>query len=183
MTADGPVCAECGNDLAAEGHALCLDCLEALGTYPYDGTSGYAAGSPSSEDRARQDDASGVTAARQVQALTLITDHGVGGLTWRELADATGMHHGQASAVLSVLHKTGRLARLADRRGRSSVYVTPELVDGRDTQAHGSARRLGPRYVLSHGDVTAALSARGLTGRDAARARNAMRDMGIDIAR
>lgn len=29
IASGGPICTECGNDLAAEGQQLCLECLEA----------------------------------------------------------------------------------------------------------------------------------------------------------
>lgn len=43
----------------------------------------------------------------------------------------TDLHHGQASSVLSVLHKEGRLARLTEKRERCAVYVLPEYVGDR----------------------------------------------------
>ena len=61
-------------------------------------------------------------------------------MTWREVADTTEWHHGQASGALSVLHKEGRLARLRNRRDKCAVYVLPEFVHGRETARHGSQR-------------------------------------------
>ena len=116
--------------------------LEGLPELPYAGTSGFAAGSPASEARARDDDAEAVTSKRQRATLTLARTMGAEGVTWREVASFFGWHHGQASGVLSVLHMTGRLARLGPpRRLRCSVYVTPEFVLGRETEPHGSARK------------------------------------------
>jgi hypothetical protein len=53
------------------------------------------------------------------------------GRTWKELADIQSWHHGQASGVLSVLHKEGLIARLIEKRNRCAVYVMPEYVNGR----------------------------------------------------
>lgn len=108
---------------------------------PYAGTSGYAAGSATSEGRARADDALGVTARRQRAVLSILAHTGSDGLTWTEVAEFFGWHHGQASGVLSALHKAGRIARLGPpRRHRCSVYVLPEFVGGRDTEPHGRKR-------------------------------------------
>lgn len=154
-----------------------------LGSFPYAGTSGYAAGSPTSEARARDEDAKGTTTLRQSETLARVRLHGRFGMTVRELRAVTGWHHGQASSVLSVLHKEGRLARLTESRNRCRVYVTTENVDGRDTEPHGSANRPAARFVLDSEAITAALAEAGLEGRDAARARNALRALGVEVAR
>lgn len=110
-------------------------------TLPYpepDGThTGGWSGSDASHDRARREAADGTAAARQAQAAALVTAAGYVGATWKELADRTNWHHGQVSGALSNLHKAGRIARLTDTRGRCSVYVAPEFVDGRDTKPQG----------------------------------------------
>lgn len=154
-----------------------------LGSFPYAGTSGYAAGSPTSEARARDEDDKGTTTQRQAETIARVRLHGHYGYTVRELRAITGWHHGQASSVLSVLHKDGRLARLAESRNRCRVYVLPEYVDGRDTEPHGSANRPPARFVLDAEAVTAALADAGLEGREAARARNALRALGVEVAR
>ena len=157
--------------------------LEFPGTFPYAGTSGYAAGSDTSEDRARDQDASGATTRFQRYVLREVGDRGRYGATWAELAHLLDMHHGQASGALSNLHKAGLLARLTERRKRCAVYVLPEHVADRPTQVHGSNRHAPARYVLSAEAVTEALADAGLTGRDAARARNAMRALGLELTR
>lgn len=53
------------------------------------------------------------------------------GVTWQDVANELGLHHGQASGALSRLHRDGALLRLSERRGRSSVYVTPDVVGDR----------------------------------------------------
>jgi len=108
---------------------------------PYGGStnpnSGWA-GSETSAARARAEDASGVTARRQRDVLALLRAAGTRGMTWREVADALVMHHGQASGALSGLHKAGRITRLAETRLRCSVYVTPEFLNSRGSFSQGN---------------------------------------------
>ena len=109
------------------------------GVFPYNGTSGWK-GSDTSRERAVTQDKTGVTSKRQGAALALLAARGVAGLTWNELAELLELHHGAASGVLSVLHKTGHVARLSVRRGKSKVYVLPQFTAGRDTEPHGARR-------------------------------------------
>jgi hypothetical protein len=99
---------------------------------PYAGTSGWS-GSAASRDRAVNEDNDGTTSARQKEALWNIYASKTYGMTWKELAELTGWHHGQASGVLSVLHKEGLLERLTERRGKCSVYVGVNYANGRKT--------------------------------------------------
>lgn len=103
---------------------------------PYGGTSGWS-GSETSEKHATDADSDGTTAQRQTEVLSALRRHLHYGLTWKELADTYGWHHGNASGALSVLHKEGHIARLAEARGKCKVYVLPEYVGARDTEAHG----------------------------------------------
>jgi hypothetical protein len=103
---------------------------------PYAGTSGWS-GSDTSRERAEEADASGVTSARQTIVLELIGATETVGMTWHELTQLTGWHHGLASGALSVLHKTGHLARVTERRNRCQIYVLPQYVNGRETAKHG----------------------------------------------
>lgn len=106
---------------------------------PYGGdapNSGHA-GSDTSRERAETADASGLTGRRQRLTHAFLAERGEHGGTWLELGEATGMHHGAASAQLSNLHKHGRIARLNERRDRSKVYVSLDNVNGRATEAHG----------------------------------------------
>lgn len=107
---------------------------------PYAGTSGWS-GSDTSRDRAAFDDASGRTTERQNEVIWALLAEGRWGLTWRELADDKGWHHGQASGVLSVLHKTGHIVRLRERRNRCAVYVMPLYVDDRDTAPYAANKK------------------------------------------
>lgn len=61
------------------------------------------------------------------------------------MSSQTGWHHGQASGVLSVLHKAGRVVRLREVRGRCKVYVLPQFADGRAVEAHGNRRGAAER--------------------------------------
>lgn len=120
-----------------------------LPVLPYGGSSGWS-GSDASRDRAERSDRSGLTSERQRQTLEAVRLAGIDGLTWQELSERTGWHHGTASGALSVLHRDRRLARLSERRGRCQIYVLPENILGRPTadyQPNVSARIL--RDVLS----------------------------------
>jgi hypothetical protein len=106
---------------------------------PYGGTSGWS-GSQASRERAVSEDKIGITQSRQVKAQRFLKDCGYAGATWKELGDYFVWHHGQATAVLSVLHKEGVILRLSgEKRSRSSVYVLPEYVGSRDFAPHGSS--------------------------------------------
>lgn len=107
---------------------------------PYAGSSGYS-GTDTSQERARHSDMSGKTALRQAQALHLLSQYGHNGLTWKEFAQVTGLHHGSASGVLSVLHKTGRIARLKETRDRCKIYVDVRYVFGRIIEEQGNKKQ------------------------------------------
>lgn len=117
---------------------------------PETGRSSGWSGSDTSADRARRDDTDGTTSARQRLVMRLLRDAGARGLTWRELAGITGMHHGQASGALSNLHKDGRIARLVERRAKCHPYVLPSEVGDRLTQPHGGGKHPKVTIVASH---------------------------------
>ena len=106
---------------------------------PYNGTSGHS-GTDTSKARALRADRSGKTALRQAQALNLLSQRKMSGLTWKELSEITGLHHGTASGVLSVLHKSGRIARLKESRDGCKVYVDVSCVKGRVIESQGRKR-------------------------------------------
>jgi DNA-binding transcriptional ArsR family regulator len=106
-----------------------------LPVLPYSGSSGWS-GSDASRERAERADSSGETRRRQAETLQALEAARSTGLTWFELAAILDVHHGAASAALSVLHRDGLICRLDERRERSSVYVAPGYVDGRPTSAH-----------------------------------------------
>jgi DNA-binding MarR family transcriptional regulator len=85
---------------------------------PYAGTMGW--------------DGSGATNLNQSLTLNHVRAQGERGLTWFELAEIMNWHHGTASGQLSVLDKVGLLRRLKEKRGRSSVYVVAQYVNGRE---------------------------------------------------
>jgi DNA-binding MarR family transcriptional regulator len=77
-------------------------------------------------------DGSGATSLNQSQTLHHVRAQGERGLTWFELAEIMNWHHGTASGQLSVLDKVGLIRRLKEKRGRSSVYVLAQYVNGRE---------------------------------------------------
>jgi len=103
---------------------------------PYNGLSGHVANSESSKARAVAEDESGVTASRQKQILDVLAKTEYGN-TWKELADKLGLHHGQVSGALSVLHKAGRIFALKRTREGSQIYLHARFRD-----EHGDALRL-----------------------------------------
>lgn len=111
---------------------------------PYAGSSGWS-GSDTSYERAREADSTGATGRNQAEALRLLDRAGREGLTYQELGALTSWHHGQSSGVLSVLHKTGHIARLTEKRDRCKVYVAPRWVDDRPTEPQG--RRAAPETI------------------------------------
>lgn len=106
----------------------------------YAGTEG-SSGSDASHDRAEREASDGTATERQALILAELTAAGAHGMTWRELAAATGRHHGQVTGSLSNLHKGQQIARLTAKRDRCSIYVLPEHVGGRATAPQGRITR------------------------------------------
>jgi hypothetical protein len=153
---------------ADDGHGYCENCplpqrhavhlAPTLPETPYAGTSGWS-GSDTSRERAEDADADGTTSDRQYKVLRALDMNAQLGLTWRDVADVFGWHHGQASGALSVLHKEGRIARLAEeRRNRCAVYVLPEYVNGRPVAAHGRKSPVTPAEFVALEAVEGALA-------------------------
>ena len=82
---------------------------------------------------------------RVLKTLRYLMYRGEEGVTWFELGQEFGWHHGQASGVLSSLHREKRISRLKEKRGRSSVYVDNMYVNGRETAEYGVARKSDAR--------------------------------------
>lgn len=80
-------------------------------------------------------------ANRQAVVLTMMSANQGKGMTWREVASATGLGHGTVSGILSNLHAAGKLARLRETRDRLRVYVTPEWVLERQTESPKKTRQ------------------------------------------
>lgn len=111
----------------------------------------YAPGSPTSKAAAKQQVSSGKAETNSQTALTLLRGAGPEGLTSRELLlrfpDLA--HHGNASRVFSVLHKEGKIMRLATSRNAYRIYVLPRYVNGRPTETPGKPRRRPEASVLN----------------------------------
>ena len=103
---------------------------------PYAGKSGHIANSETSTARAIHEDESGVTASRQKQILDVLEKTEYGN-TWKELSEKLGLHHGQISGALSVLHKSGRIFALKRTREGSQIYLHARFRDD-----HSDALRL-----------------------------------------
>lgn len=82
---------------------------------------------------ANDGDATGETSNRQKATIDAVRNSGSLGMTWQELSSEFAWHHGQSSGALSVLHKTGHLAKLKATRQHCGVYVAPEFINGRAT--------------------------------------------------
>jgi len=103
---------------------------------PYAGTSGFS-GSKTSEERARTQDSNGRTGNNQKATLMFAWRQGSLGITWKDVSRELNLHHGSASGVLSVLHKTGHLFRLQDARNRCKIYVLPYYLNDRKIEEFG----------------------------------------------
>jgi len=103
---------------------------------PYNGSSGWS-GTDTSKERADSADRSGGTKYRQRKVMNMLYVMEGHGATWKEISERTGWHHGTASGVLSVLHKSNKIARLTQKRDKCRIYVLPQFVYGRDTDEQG----------------------------------------------
>lgn len=105
------------------------------GLFAYaDQTTGHVARDTSIE-RAVEESRDGTAADRSLQILGLLRTNPLG-LTWKQVADRLGLHHGQASGALSNLHKTGRVFMLRTKRGKAHPYCHAHFRD-----AHPEAER------------------------------------------
>lgn len=95
---------------------------------PYNGTAGWSS-TDTSEQRAIDNIHSGRELNNQELALLLLKKAGANGLTWKELATATGWHHGTTSGVLSVLHQSGAIVRTVKVRNRCKIYAHQNYKD------------------------------------------------------
>ena len=100
---------------------------------PYAGTSGHS-GTDTSKERAVSQDKSGKTAVLQKQVMIILEQNKGYGATWQECAEWLEMHHGTISGALSVLHKTGYISRLKDKRNGCKIYVLPNYVNSRTVE-------------------------------------------------
>lgn len=94
---------------------------------PYAGTAGFVSGSDTSRERAQKEAASGVATYRQKMVLQWLDEHSEG-MTWKELGTFMGLHHGQISGTLSVLHKIGKVAQLRSKRNNCHPYISMAFI-------------------------------------------------------
>jgi hypothetical protein len=115
---------------------------------PYDGTEGFVP-RETSEARARAEAESGRSETRQQRIMGLLRMRGSYGATWREASThiEDRLHHSGFTSSLSTLHKTGRVAALAEQREHCNVYVLPEYVGERETVARSYVRAKPPRLT------------------------------------
>lgn len=96
--------------------------------FPYNGTTGFVRGSDTSQERAEEEVRSGAASKRQTEVMRLL-DTCPDGLTWFEAGQRLGLHHGQISGTLSVLHKAGKVVQVKRKRGRSYPYISARFAD------------------------------------------------------
>lgn len=88
----------------------------------YNGTGGYVE-RPASKQRAQREARDGTLSKRQQSISVLLIDAGKDGMTWKQIAEQLGLHHGQASGALSNMHKAGVIFMLRQQRDRCHPYV------------------------------------------------------------
>lgn len=110
---------------------------------PYNGTAGWS-GTDTSKLRAVENLVSGREQNRQEQALSLLKEANVNGLTWKEMSALTGWHHGTTSGILSVLHQSGAVVRLYKTRGRCKVYMHQNFKGGMLVEEYKKREKLCP---------------------------------------
>ena len=89
---------------------------------PYNGHSGFVAGSDTSKARALDEDDSGVTSQRMADVMETLRLRPQG-MIWAEVGKTLGLHHGQVSGSLSMLHKIGQIFMLKAKRDNCHIYV------------------------------------------------------------
>jgi len=110
---------------------------------PYNGTAGWS-GTDTSQDRALYNLRTGRELNNQQKALALLKDARLNGLTWKELSERTGMHHGTASGVLSVLHKSGAILRTTKARNGCKIYCSIEYQEAVANEVYKEKAKLCP---------------------------------------
>jgi len=133
--------------LSAPDERPSLDEAQLTLPYPEPGGETFTAGwsgSETSHERALGEASDGTMRKRLQEVYGNVYAMGPHGLTVSELRTITGLHHGQASSALSVLHMQGVLARLKERRDRCEVYVARDMVNGREESPH---RRNKPKVL------------------------------------
>lgn len=93
---------------------------------PYNGTGGYVE-RPTSIARAVQEVEDGTLSKRQQAVLQLLDSAGKNGCIWQAVGQQLNLHHGQASGVLSNLHKAGEVFMLRKKVMRCHPYVAKQF--------------------------------------------------------
>ena len=109
---------------------------------PYNGTAGWS-GTETSKNRAMINLRTGKEYNNQQKALHLLKNN-PHGMTWKELSEQTGMHHGTASGVLSVLHKAGAILRSGRVRSECKIYYSIEYSDTIVNEVYKKKQKLCP---------------------------------------
>ena len=116
----------------------------------YGETAGYVQRA-SSKERAVREVKDGTLSKRQQLLLVFLDAAGTDGLTWKQLADITALHHGQVSAICMVQAWCLCYARRGTSAIRmstaSSVISSVALRDMMNQYAHATAH--GLHYYLS----------------------------------
>ena len=110
---------------------------------PYKGTAGWS-GTDTSQARAVDNIKSGREKNHQILALAHLKLSGLSGVTWKELADSQGWHHGTASGILSVLHQSGAIVRAIKARNRCKIYVHQDYKDSIMHEVYKKREKLCP---------------------------------------
>ena len=116
----------------------------------YGETAGYVQRA-SSKERAVREVKDGTLSKRQQLLLVFLDAAGTDGLTWQQLANITGLHHGQVSGALSNLHSAGMVFMLRTQRNKCHPYVHSKFCDQFDsTERHDEPARTrsGTRLAL-----------------------------------
>jgi hypothetical protein len=88
---------------------------------PYNNTAGYV-NQPASVERAATEATTGAATKRAQDILKLLSNHDEG-LTYQQVCELMNLHHGQASGALSILHKSGLVFMLKEKRNKCHPYV------------------------------------------------------------
>lgn len=89
----------------------------------------YVAASDTSRARAAREDNNGTTRQRRHLIIELVAETGTTGATWHEIAELTGLHHGQVSGALSKLHENGDVFQLKTTRNGCHPYIVAAYRD------------------------------------------------------
>jgi hypothetical protein len=95
---------------------------------PYNGTEGFISGSDTSRERAERNVKDGTVTKRQRDVLDALHQR-PDGMTWKDLNLLLGLHHGQVSGTLSVLHKAGKIVALKTKRDGCHPYLAMRFID------------------------------------------------------